>query len=253
MTGEVGASPPGLTLRALRWRITTHALAFLVGLSAVFVALGFGAGLVSEALFSYGGVIQIVAGSILVFMGALMLGLIRIPLLQRDVRPHLTRKPGGYLGSALVGVAFAAGWTPCVGPILASILTLAGASGSGSQGGLLLGTYALGFAVPFLLTAQALTAWRHLTRYTGVIEKVGGVLLVLVGVVILTGWIQGISVYLASLGSLETVLLSRTEPGFVLAFLAGTLSFASPCVLPVLPSFLAYLTGVSADQMASLR
>jgi cytochrome c-type biogenesis protein len=238
-----------LAPKSVRWRITAHSLAFVLGLSAVFVALGFSAGLISDVLFDYGDILRILAGVFLIFMGVLMLGLIPLPFLQRDLRAHLTQKPSGYVGSTLVGVAFAAGWTPCVGPILASILALAGSSGSSSQGGLLLGVYALGFAVPFLLTAQLLTFWRNLKRYVGLIEKVGGVLLILVGVVLLANWVTQLSPYLASLGSLETSLIANPQPGFILAFVAGTLSFLSPCVLPIVPSFLAYLTGMSADEL----
>jgi cytochrome c-type biogenesis protein len=238
--------------RNVRWRITAHSLAFVFGLSAVFVALGFSAGFVSDILFDYGNVLRIVAGVFLILMGVIMLRLLPMPFLQRDMRVHLTQKPSGYVGSTLVGVAFAAGWTPCVGPIFASILALAGSSGSSSQGGLLLGVYALGFAVPFLLTAQLLPLWKNLKRYVGIIEKIGGVLLIVVGVVLLANWVTQLSPYLASLGSLETTLLSDAQPSFILAFVAGGLSFLSPCVLPIVPSFLAYLTGMNADELMSL-
>lgn len=236
-----------------RRSLTTHALAFVCGLSAVFVALGFSAGFVSSALFAFGAPLRVIAGSVLIFMGLATLRLLPLPLLQREARLHLARKPSGYLGSALVGVAFAAGWTPCIGPILASILALAGTGGSAFYGGALLGVYSLGFAVPFLLAAQTLPAWRKLGRFTGLLEKVGGVFLIVVGLVLVSNWITTLSPYLASLGSLETALLSGTEPSFALAFVAGALSFLSPCVLPILPSFLAYLTGLNAEQLMTKR
>jgi cytochrome c-type biogenesis protein len=234
---------------SVRWQVTIHSLAFVAGLSAVFIALGFSAGFVSNLLFDFGDTLQITAGIFLLLMGLLMLRVLPLPFLQREVRLHLARKPSGYLGSVMVGVAFAAGWTPCIGPILASILAVAGTSGTALQGGALLGAYSLGFAVPFLLMAQALSAWRGLRKYVGLIEKIGGVLLILVGVVLLSNGINVLSPYLASLGSLETVLLAGTEPSFMLAFAAGALSFLSPCVLPILPSFLAYLTGINADRL----
>jgi cytochrome c-type biogenesis protein len=233
--------------------ITAHSLAFVLGLSAVFVALGFSAGFVSNVLFDFGDALRVIAGAFLILMGLVMLRLLPLPFLQREARVHLARKPEGYLGSVLVGVAFAAGWTPCIGPILAGILAVASASGTASQGALLLGVYALGFAVPFLLAAQMLTFWRRLNRYTRLIEKVGGVLLILVGIVLLSNWISVLSPYLASLGSLETILLVGAEPSFFLAFAAGTLSFLSPCVLPILPSFLAYLTGMNAERLMAAR
>jgi cytochrome c-type biogenesis protein len=231
-----------------RLQITLHSLAFVLGLSAVFVALGYGAGLVSEWLFDYGDALRIVAGVFLTLMGLLMLGVVPLPALKRDVRVHLAQKPTGYLGSALVGVAFAAGWTPCIGPILGGILALAGSGGSASQGGWLLGAYALGFAVPFLLAAQMLTRWRALNRYAGIVEKIGGVLLIAVGILLLTNAVNALSPYLASLGSLER-MLAATTPSFGIAFVAGALSFLSPCVLPILPSFLAYLTGLNAKEL----
>lgn len=238
---------------SVRWQLTAHSLAFVFGLCAVFVALGYSAGLVSDLLFDFGNVFRILAGIFLVLMGLFMLRLIPLPVLQREARLHLARKPGGYLGSAFVGVAFAAGWTPCVGPILGSILALAGSRGSSSQGAFLLGVYALGFAVPFVLAAQALPSWRVPGKYVGVAEKVAGVLLVIVGAVLLSNWIAALSPYLTSLGSLETALLRGAEPSFGVAFVAGAFSFLSPCVLPILPSFMAYLTGLSAEELTARK
>lgn len=238
--------------RPARLHIGLHSLMFVLGLSTVFVALGFSAGLVSDLLFRFGDTLRVIAGVMLIFFGLLMLGLIPLAFLQRDLRARFSAKPSGYAGSLLVGVAFGAGWTPCVGPILGGILLVAGTSGSALQGGLLLGAYSLGFALPFLLAAQVLPSVRKLNRYTGIIEKAGGVLLIAVGVLLLTNSVAALSPYLASLGSLETVL-AGTQVGFGLAFVAGLLSFLSPCVLPILPSFLAYLTGVGAGTLLPAR
>ncbi len=227
-----------------RLLVAGHSLAFVFGLSLTFVALGFSTGLISDALFNFGDAFRRVTGLFLIVMGLVTLRALPLPFLQRDRRVHLVRKPGGFVGSAVVGVAFAAGWTPCVGPILASILALAGSSGSAAQGGWLLGTYALGFGVPFLLFAQLLPLWQRVRRFTGVLERVGGVLLIFVGVILLLNWTGQFTPYLTSLGSLETVFLTGAEPSLALAFVAGALSFLSPCVLPILPSFLAYLTGL---------
>jgi cytochrome c-type biogenesis protein len=230
---------------SMRIRIALHSLAFVAGLSLVFIALGFSAGLISNLLFDFGEALRGIAGAFLVFMGLVMLRLVPIPWLQRDWRAHLANKPAGYAGSALVGVAFGAGWTPCIGPILSGILMIAGTTGSALQGGLLLGTFAFGFAIPFLLAAQMLAAVRTLNRYAGTIERSGGVLLIAVGLLLLTNSVAALSPYLARLGSVEGVL-AGSEPTFLLAFVAGSLSFFSPCVLPILPSFLAYLTGINA-------
>lgn len=235
----------GLSARA---QLTLHSLAFVLGLSAVFVALGFGAGLISNFLFDYGHAVRLTAGGFLIFMGLVMLKVIPIAVFQRDLRLHMARKPAGFAGSVLVGVAFGAGWTPCIGPVLSGILVLASSTGQASQAALLLAAYSLGFAVPFLLAAQTLTSWRKLNRYTRVIERIGGVMLIVVGLVLLSNWFSYLAPYLASLGSLEG-LLGDARPSFGIAFIAGALSFLSPCVLPILPSFLAYLTGLNADQL----
>ncbi|MEM7734982.1 MAG: cytochrome c biogenesis protein CcdA [Deinococcota bacterium] len=233
-----------------RTQLTLHSFAFVLGLSAVFVALGFSAGLVSDFLFDYGHAVRLTAGGFLIFMGLVMLKVIPIDVFQRDLRVHMARKPAGFAGSVLVGVAFGAGWTPCIGPVLSGILVLASTTGEASQAALLLGAYSLGFAVPFLLAAQTLTSWRKLNRYTGIIERIGGILLIVVGVVLLSDWLSYLAPYLASMGSLEG-LLGDVRPSFGIAFIAGALSFLSPCVLPILPSFLAYLTGLNADQLTA--
>lgn len=247
LSPERSREPPAPDPARARLTIAAHSLAFAVGLSSVFVALGWSAGIVGDLLFDFGDAIRVAAGVFLVGMGLVMLRAIPVPFLQRDLRVHLARKPGGVLGSALVGVAFAAGWTPCIGPILAGILALAGAGGSGLQGAGLLGAYAAGFAVPFLVFAQLLPLWRGVRRYARMVERIGGVLLIAVGALLLANGVGRFAPYLASLGSLETALLAGAEPTFALAFVAGALSFLSPCVLPILPSFLAYLTGVGVE------
>lgn len=244
----------------LRLQVTLHSLAFLFGVSMVFISFGLLGGAIGNFLFDYGNLVRIVAGIFLLFFGFIMLRLLPVPFLQRDLRAHLSSKPSGYFGSALVGLAFGAGWSPCIGPILASIITLASARGSALQGAILLGVYSLGFAVPFLLAAQALPMVRKLNKYLPVIERVGGILLVVVGLLLLTNAVNALSPYLGSLGSLESLLGEGMAilPGdqipislYPLAFLAGALSFLSPCVLPILPSFLAYLTGVNVASMSS--
>lgn len=236
------ATPP------VRRQLTLHSLAFVAGLSSIFIALGFSAGFVSQFLFDFGDPLRIGAGVLLTLLGLIMLRILPVPWLQRDLRVHMARKPSGYFGSGVVGVAFAAGWTPCIGPILAGILVIAGGTGSPLAGGMLLAAYAAGFAVPFLIAAQVLPAIKAVSRHSGTIEKIGGVLLIAVGILLLTNSVALLSPYLASLGSLEGAL-AATEPTFALSFVAGMLSFMSPCVLPILPSFLGYLTGLSASDL----
>jgi len=141
---------------AVRLHVTLHSLAFLAGVSMVFISFGIVGGLVGNFLFDFGDAVRIVAGIFLLFFGLIMLKAIPIPFLQRDIRAHLSNKPSGFAGSFLVGLAFGAGWSPCIGPILASIIAIASTQGSALQGGVLLAVYSLGFAVPFLIFAQLL-------------------------------------------------------------------------------------------------
>lgn len=242
----------------VRLHVSLHSAAFLLGVSMVFISFGILGGLVGDFLFSFGDVVRIIAGVFLVLFGLIMLRLLPIPFLQRDLRAHLSDKPSGYAGSVLVGLAFGAGWSPCIGPILAGIITVASTQGSALQGGILLAVYSLGFAIPFMIAAQVLPSVRRLNKYVGIIEKVGGVLLIVVGILLLSNAVNALSPYLLRFGSLESLLGENLVilPGdkipvslYPLALAGGALSFLSPCVLPILPSFMAYLTGVNADQL----
>lgn len=236
-------------------RLTLHAAAFLLGVSAVFISLGALGGALGRWLDAFGEPLRVAVGALLVLFGLSLLGLLPLPLLQRELRLQLTHKPG-YAGSLLVGLAFGAGWTPCIGPILASIITIASASGSAAQGALLLAIYALGFAIPFLLIARALPRARAISRYGAAFKRLSGALVMLVGLLLISGALAQLSPYLASLGNLESRLGLQLAvlPGervplalYPLALAAGALSLASPCVLPILPAFLAYLCGIGPE------
>jgi cytochrome c-type biogenesis protein len=221
-----------------------HAVAFMLGLSLVFVALGFGAGLVGEFFFVWDRALVVAAGVLLVALGLVLTGLVHLPVAQREVRVRLTRHPGGYAGSALVGLAFGVGWTPCVGPVLAGVLALASTGADAARGALLLAAYAAGFALPFLLIAVALPTTSLARRLGDRAERVAGVLLIAVGALLLSGQLERLAPFLASLGSLEGVL-AGAAPGLLVSAAAGVLSFLSPCVLPLVPAYLAFLTGVA--------
>lgn len=174
-----------------RAALVTKSLFFIAGFSLVFIALGASASALGSLLRSNRGVFMAVGGVIVILFGLVMLGVVRIPLLYRDSRMQYrgeTRTPWGAL---LLGMAFAAGWTPCIGPILGSILTLAGANGTLLQGVGLLAIYALGLAVPFLAAAFALEPFlrfsRGFRRFLPWIERVAGGLLIVAGVLMLTG------------------------------------------------------------------
>jgi len=181
-------------------RIVALSLAFVLGFATVFVALGASASVVGKTVTAHFDALGIVAGVLIVVLGLHFLGVFRIGLLFREARFQATRRPAGFLGAYLVGLAFAFGWTPCVGPVLAAILMVAGADGTPARGALLLAAYALGIGIPFMLASLFSGAFMRLMaglrRHMPVIEKVIGAALVLTGILFLTGGMPRISGWL---------------------------------------------------------
>jgi cytochrome c-type biogenesis protein len=182
----------------------THALLFVIGFSLVFLALGAGASAFGTALRTQRDWITRIGGVLIIGFGLWTIGLVKIPFLEREQRVYLEQKPVGYLGSALVGMAFAAGWVPCIGPILGAILGLAATQADFGRGMALLGAYSIGLAVPFLIAAFALDwflAWfKGFRRHMGTVKVVSGVLLLMVGVLMVSGeftrlasWLQALT------------------------------------------------------------
>lgn len=175
-------------------------VAFVLGFSTVFVALGAGASSIGSFLRAWQQELAIAAGLLIIVMGLNFLGIIRIPLLSREIRFQGGGKPASALGAYVMGLAFAFGWTPCIGPVLGPILTLAGGRDTVSEGALLLFAYSLGLGIPFLVAALFSGAFmRFLGRFRvhlGRVEKVMGGLLVVAGVLFLTGGIQTASFWL---------------------------------------------------------
>lgn len=173
-----------------RRRVFVHALWFVAGFSVIFVLLGATASALGSLLQQYQTWIARVGGVILILFGLYLLGVIKPAFLMRERRLQLADKPLGYLGSAFVGVAFGAAWTPCIGPILGAILTLAAAQASVAQGTFLLFVYALGLAIPFLLTALALerflTWFKRFRQYIVWVERIAGIMLIILGILLLT-------------------------------------------------------------------
>ena len=183
----------GMTAEELQVRRGTallHALWFVGGFTLIFVALGASASALGGALLASQHWIARVGGVLVILFGLYLVGVLRPAFLMRERRVHLARKPLGYLGSSVAGVAFGAAWTPCIGPILGAILTLAATRASVGQGTALLGVYALGLAVPFLLTAFALDrflVWFQRVRpYIRWVERVAGVMLIVLGLLLVT-------------------------------------------------------------------
>ena len=174
-----------------RLQIFVTSLAFVIGFSLVFIALGASATAIGKFIFAKLPLLSKIAGGLLILFGLHTMGVFRLAFLDTEKRVHAQRKPAGPLGAMLVGVAFAFGWTPCIGPILGGILAIAGSRDSVGEGITLLAVYSLGLGIPFLLTSLAINrffgAAKRVRKYYHAIELTSGALLVAIGVLILTG------------------------------------------------------------------
>ncbi|MEX6508629.1 cytochrome c biogenesis CcdA family protein [Jiella sp. M17.18] len=181
-------------------RLIGSAIVFVLGFTTVFVALGAGASSVGQVLRHNLNWLGILAGIAIIAMGLNFLGVFRITLLSREARLRAPHRPNSLIGAYLMGLAFAFGWTPCIGPVLGVILGLAGAKGTVGEGAVMLAFYSIGLGLPFIAAAafsgaflQWLTGFR---RHLGTVEKTMGGLLVLTGVLFLSGGMQAISFWL---------------------------------------------------------
>ncbi len=183
-----------------RLPLLAASVAFVLGFSTVFVALGAGASSIGGLLRAWQQELAIAAGIVIILMGLNFLGVIRIPLLSREARFQARGKPASAAAAYVMGLAFAFGWTPCIGPVLGPILTLAGGSATVGEGAVLLAAYSLGLGIPFLIAALFSGAFmRFLQRFRmhlGKVERVIGGLLVVAGVLFVTGGIQTASYWL---------------------------------------------------------
>ncbi len=184
---------------AVRRETVVAALLFVAGFSTVFVALGASASLIGALVRAYSHILAIVAGIVIMIMGLHFLGLTRIGLLQREKRLEIPR-PVGLWGAYVMGLAFAFGWTPCIGPILAAILAVAASEATVAKGAGLLAVYSLGLGIPFVLAAFAIEPFAaflaRFRRHIVHMERVMGGLLVLTGIAFLTGWITQASFWI---------------------------------------------------------
>ena len=192
ITGMSVGDLSGELTGAVRRRVLLHAVAFVAGFSLVFVGLGASFSAAGQFLLDYRDVIRRVGGALIVLFGLYIAGVFKFGLMGRTAQFQIREKPAGYLGSLAVGITFAIGWTPCVGPILGAILSLAGTADTVQRGIGLLIAYSAGLGVPFLLSAVALGSFlRFFKRYRPfipVVERAAGVLLVVVGVLVYTNY-----------------------------------------------------------------
>ena len=238
-----------------RRKTVIHALFFVGGFSLVFV-VGWGgaATLVGQLFGQYKTALGRLGGVIVILFGLYTLGVLRIPWLSMDTRAQPGRlTSGGLLNSGLFGVLFAAGWTPCVGTTLGAILTLGFSQATSSQAIVLSSGYALGLGLPFLALAfmldRALGIVGRLRKHLRTFQRISGVLLILLGTLLLTNQITIIAFWAQRNGLfLDLPFGAATIPTYLAAVAAGALSFLSPCVLPLVPAYLAYLSGTGLTE-----
>ena len=176
---------------AVSAKVVLTSIVFVLGFATVFVALGASFSYIGSFVTEYFQILSYVAGAIIIVFGLHFLGLFKIEFLYREARFQVANKPLGLVGAYVMGLAFAFGWTPCVGPVLTAILFVAGNEADAMHGGLLLLAYALGIGIPFIIAAMfAGQFMRFMTKFRsqmGMIEKIMGVMLVITGVLFLTG------------------------------------------------------------------
>ena len=291
-TGSLASS--SVQRQAGRGSTFLHSLAFVIGFGAIFTLLGSAAGLMGQNLNSYLPLIQRLGAILLAVFGLTTLGLIgwivskirangrlnanpavaalvdilgflnALMYTERRVTDlHKVKRGWGYLSSALMGVSFSAGWVPCVGPILASILFLASDSATVVQGALLLAIYSLGLGLPFLLTGaafgRATAILRRLNRHANIVSLVSGIFLLYVAWLLwsdqltmlttqfafLNQWVFVLEEALSTSVGVDTAFSAGALSAAPLAFFAGIISFISPCVLPLIPAYIGYLSGAA--------
>ena len=196
----------GLSLEEMgdqRRAAVTHALLFVSGFTLIFMALGATATGLGRLLQFHQVWLERAGGVLIVVFGLYMLGAFSFGVFARERRVHIQNKPLGYLGSVLVGVAFGAGWTPCIGPILGSILLYTSSQGDLGQGVVLLFSYSMGLAVPFVIVALAverfITWFQSYRRYMPLVTKASGGMLVFLGLLLMSGYFSLLAAYLQGL------------------------------------------------------
>ena len=181
-------------------RVLLSALVFVLGFSTVFVSFGATASTIGQFVGDYMDVMSQIAGVVIIILGLHFIGLFRIPILYREARFHAEKQPAGLIGPYIIGLAFAFGWTPCVGPVLAALLMVAGSEATVTYGASLLAVYSAGIGIPFLIAAFAMKPFLafmgRFRRHLKTVERVLGGLLVITGVLFMTGSMNEIAFWI---------------------------------------------------------
>jgi cytochrome c-type biogenesis protein len=249
--GKMTASTatPFVSSASERLRIFLHALLFVAGFSLVFV-IGWGGSVTIAGQFfgAYKDIIARLGGVIVIAFGLATLEVIRIPWFYADTRSYYRGKTGTFANSALMGLLFAAGWSPCIGATLGAILTMGLSDQTVGRAMWLASGYSLGLGIPFLIMALGLeraTGWiKRVNRYRRLIQIASGLFIITIGVLLLTNTLSRIAIWAFQNGLfIERFTLFSAAPTYFTAIIAGLLSFLSPCVLPLIPAYLGYLSG----------
>jgi len=246
-----------VTTTSLRRRFNTflHALVFVLGFSVVFIVGWGGAATLFGRFFAqYKTIIGQFGGVVVIVFGLATLGILKIPWFNYDTRPEWNPvKRYGLASSGLMGIFFAAGWTPCIGATLGAILTLGFSQQTSAQAMVLSSGYALGLGLPFLAIGfgmdRAFGFIRRLKRYQRAIQIASGLLLIAIGILLVSGRMTLIAIWAQQHGYfLDLPLGGAAVPTYLIAILAGMISFLSPCVLPLVPAYIGYLSGKAVTE-----
>jgi cytochrome c-type biogenesis protein len=232
-----------------RLKIFLHALLFVAGFSLMFI-VGWGGSItvLGQLFVTYKRFIAQLGGIVVIIFGLATLEVIRIPWFYADTRAQYSGQRGTYGGSALMGIFFAAGWSPCIGATLGAILTMGLSQQTVGQAMWLASGYSLGLGIPFLIMALGLeraSGWiKRMRPFQKYFKIASGVFIIGIGLLLLTNTMNLISIWAFKNGYfIESFSIYAAAPTYVTAIIAGLLSFVSPCVLPLVPAYLGYLSG----------
>ncbi len=248
MSQSVATSSQTVTFNQ-RLSTFAHALAFVAGFSLIFI-IGWGGTVTLAGQFfgQYKEIIARVGGLIVILFGLATLDIVRIPWFYADTRAQIQGQHGPFASSALMGVFFAAGWSPCIGATLGAILTMGLSQETVGQAMWLSFGYSIGLGIPFLLLALGLeraSGWINgMKRYQRGFKIASGIFILVIGVMLLTNTMNRIAIWAFQQGYfIDAFSEYAAAPTYLTAILAGFLSFVSPCVLPLVPAYLSYLSG----------
>lgn len=244
-SGQEAAPTPG----SERWQLFIHALLFVVGFSLVFV-IGWGGSItvLGQVFGAYKKTIAQIGGVVVILFGLATLEIVRIPWFYADTRVQYTGSTGTFGRSVLMGIFFAAGWSPCIGATLGAILTLGFSQQTVGQAMWLSSGYSLGLGIPFLVMAMGLEralGWlKRMRPYQKYFKFASGLFIIAIGLLLLTNTMTMIAIWAFKSGYyFDAFSNSTAAPTYITAIVAGLLSFLSPCVLPLVPAYLSYLSG----------